>query len=446
MHNEFEYLKSLNLVEVLSSHYQLQFQPQGSSEGYVCLSPFTNETQPSFYVKQAADGHWLFKDFSSGAGGSIIDFVLLKEQLRDVSQAVAHLRKLFNQSPPPPETPDGLVSEAGKAGSKYDIHFLYKQMKKNDTAVCRKYLGARGISEEFIRQLEEQGLLLHNVHQKASYCSFAVYDAHRQLRCIDNHQINGAGKFVLGRKYMFSLDWPVLAGSAEVFICESIIDYLSLKTMAPAGSPLSGLALLGNQPGSYDLSFLKDTPTLVSCFDNDVGGFRGYLDLTERFPEKQLAIFELGPGQKDVNERLLAEKQAARVAQLTAEDKLALYKAFIQSENREGLAQDWGIDRSYLYKIVKDCEAALLSEFNERRPGRKSSKEMESKAAAQQRVIELEAENQRLRKESTMNYARSEFLKLRLKWSEREVSELRGEPPDTPLAKKQIKKKKKKKP
>lgn len=49
---------------------------------------------------------------------------------------------------------------------------------------------------------------------------------------------------------------------------------------------------------------------LVSCFDNDGGGFGGYLDLTEKFANKEILIYELGPDQKDINDRLLSEKKA----------------------------------------------------------------------------------------------------------------------------------------
>lgn len=440
MRNEFEYLKSLNLVELLSSHYQLQFRAQGNA--YVCLSPFTDETNPSFYVKQGEDGHWLFKDFSSGYGGSIIDFVLLKEHFHEVAEAVGYLRKRINQIPSSTSVMP-LPSANIQPGASYDIDRLYQQLKSNSIDLCRDYLLSRGISDELILQLENQGVLLHNNYKAVSYCSFAVYDGNRRLHCIDNHQIGGSQKFVLGQKYPFSLDWSDLNGSKPVHICESIIDYLSLKTLE--GCQSVGLALLGNQFKSYDLSVLQQVPILVSCFDNDVGGFRGYLDLVEQFQGKQIDIYELQPGQKDVNERLLSERYAQRAAQLTVNDKLAIYKAFIVSDNRSQLAKDWGIDRSYLYKIVNECEAMLVNNFQDRHPGRKSSTEMKSTAEAKQRILELEQENQKLIKEKELYYARSEFLKLRLKWSEHEVSELQGTAQQSPPVKKQIKKKKRKK-
>jgi len=85
-----EEIKSLNMVEVLNRHYGMNFQITGGQ--HVSLSPFTSESNPSFHVRQAQDGHWLFKDFSSGHGGSLIDFVLIKEGFSEVSEALGHIR------------------------------------------------------------------------------------------------------------------------------------------------------------------------------------------------------------------------------------------------------------------------------------------------------------------------------------------------------------------
>lgn len=440
MINELEYLKRLNMVELLSVHYGMKFIDNGAES--ICLSPFTNESNPSFFVKQGTDGHWLFKDFSSGHGGSIIDFILLKENIADVSQAVKYLRALLSQDGTQGKS-EKTASEIAEPKKEYNIDAIYEQIKKNEIDTCRSYLLQRGISQSVISQLIDNKLLLHNIYKDVSYCSFAVYDREDRLCCLDNHMINGSKKFVLGKKHIFSMDWPNLKDSGKVYICESIIDYLSIKTLE--GALAKGIALLGNQLTSYDLSFLNNTPILVSCFDNDGGGFRGYLDLQEKFPDKEITIYELGPDQKDVNDRLLSIKISHRANNLTAEEKLSIYKAFLVSDNRVKLAEDWGIDRSYIYKIVKECEQMLLDNFNQRRPGRKSLYDIESKSEAKVRIQQLEQEKQKLEKEKEFYHAQNEFLKLRLKWSECEVSELKGAQKDSDGSKRQIKKKKKKK-
>jgi len=246
---------------------------------------------------------------------------------------------------------------------------------------------------------------------------------------------------VLGHKHLFSLDWPQLQQCHRIYICESIIDYLSIKTLDGISSP--GIALLGNQLNGYDLEFLNNTPTLVSCFDNDGGGFRGYLDLKEKYPEKQIEIYELQANQKDINDRLLSEKQSAAAQNLTAQDKLAIYQAFIRSDNRSQLAREWGIDRSYLYKIVKECEQTIVNNFNDKRPGRKSAYDVANRAEARSLLEQLETEQQQLARDKEYYHAQSEFLKIRLKFSDQEVAELRG---DKEASKKtHLKKKKKRK-
>jgi len=330
---------------------------------------------------------------------------------------------------------------ATTAGKAYDVNYIYDRIKDNHIDASRDYLLKRGILPCLVDQLIAEQILLCNRHQNVCYCSFAVYDQDKDLRCLDNHEINGTKKFVLGHKHLFSLDWVKLQTSSRIYICESIIDYLSIKTLEGVNS--TGIALLGNQLNGYDLEFLNNTPTLVSCFDNDGGGFSGYLDLIERYPGKQIEIYELQANQKDINDRLLSEKQSQRVENLTAQDKLAIYQAFVRSDNRSQLAKEWGIDRSYLYRIVKECEESIVNNFNEKHSGRKSAYDVANRADARSLIEQLETEKQQLARDKEYYYAQSEFLKIRLKFSDQEIAELRG---DKQASKKtHLKKKKNKK-
>jgi len=81
-------LKRLNLVDFLTNHYGMNFTKRGQS--YVCRSPFSEDNNPSFFIRQV-EGHWLFKDFSSGFGGSIIDFVQRISNFDDVSSALRQI-------------------------------------------------------------------------------------------------------------------------------------------------------------------------------------------------------------------------------------------------------------------------------------------------------------------------------------------------------------------
>jgi len=87
-----ETLKQMNLVDFLTEHYGLNFTRSGS--GYVASSPFGADRRAIFFVRQL-EGRWLFKDFSSGLGGSIIDLVGHLECLPGVANVLRRIEELI---------------------------------------------------------------------------------------------------------------------------------------------------------------------------------------------------------------------------------------------------------------------------------------------------------------------------------------------------------------
>ena len=431
-----EALKRLNLVDFLSLHYGLAFH--NSDQGAVCRSPFGADQDPSFFVRRV-DGHWLFKDFSSGIGGTIIDFVQRIEGLADFSGVVSKIEQLvgstFSQGTES-QSPVSAKQEHDDRG--YDVAALYSRFQREAPAPCRSYLIGRGIKPELVDELIADGEVVHNRYQGRSWCCFAIRDRHGTLRCLDNHEIGGSGKFVLGKKSVFSRDWSLLAGAPAIFICEGIIDYLSIKTLEKGWV---GFALLGNQL-RFDEDLLAGCERIISALDEDRGGSSALFDLMEQYPDKEITAYDL-KGHKDPNELL----QAMEKRRLTAEDKLKLYEAFQQADNKAELARQWGLDRSHMYQIVKDCQQILLSSLQDRSPGRRPAGQPETMRDAWQQIKDLQEDNNRLAIERDTLSCREELLGIRLKWAEIEAAELRNEPVDEetgPKRKPQIKKKKKK--
>ena len=425
-------LKQVNLVEFLTEHYGLKFKARGS--GYVCSSPFGADKTPSFFVRKVGS-RWLFKDFSSGLGGSIIDLVGYLEQLPGIGDIVRYLGELLVgqcASATVDETP--LESSGG-----YEINGLYQSFSKEDPEVCRRYLMDRGIDRQLVEELISDGELVHNRYRGKSYCCFAVRNHAGDLQCLDNHEINGSGKFVLGTKSVYSRDWGTLPHASEAFISEGIIDYLSIKTME--GVDIVGIALLGNQL-IFEEGLLASCSRIISAFDEDRGGMAAFVDLMEMYPDKELTHYPL-LGYKDPNELL---GSGSRFRGLTAEEKLDLYRAFQRSDNKTELARDWGLDRSHMYSIIRDVDELVIAGLSSRRPGRPAAHRPQNIMDAWQKIEELRKQNRDLSLERDESICREEFLKLRLKWSEIEAAELRGEPFDEKtgvLRKKQIKKKRK---
>ncbi len=433
-----EEIKQLNMVDFLTRHYGLDFSKGGVSVSipgggqYCCLSPFKDERHPSFFVREV-DGYWLFKDFSSGHGGSLIDFVLLKEGFGNVREALIHIEHLLRVEAGGCNgqssflLPSATVSVASSTPSissigkrkPYDVEEIYNKLRHNDVRRSREYLLERSINQEVVDHLCRRELLVHNEYKGHSYCCFAVFNAKGELCCLDNHQIGGAGKFVLGHKHPFSLDWSQLPLSERVFVTESIIDYLSIKTLE--GFDFRGVALLGNVL-NFSSELFGCAREVVSAVDGDIGGFRAFLDLEERYSDRVIRVYDFGDS-KDANEYLQKVKERQRGKRLSAEDKLSLYRDFQRSENKLKVASRWGINRSYMYDIVNECEELILSGFSGRRVGRKPEGQPETLEEARERLKELEAENRRLDEERERYWVRNEFMKLRLKWAEQEAEE-----------------------
>jgi molybdenum-dependent DNA-binding transcriptional regulator ModE len=431
----------MNLAEFLSRHYGLAFRRRGAE--YLCCSPFTGERRPSFFVRLVG-GHWLFKDFSSGVGGSIFDFVQMKEKLGSFSEALAFVRKRVGLSVCCMGPGDGVARAAADGGGvsagerAYDVDGLYDRFRQEDPGVCREYLLGRGIAAELVEGLIHDGTVVHNRYDGRSYCCFAVRDDTGRLRCLDNHAVEGSRKFVLGTKSPFSCEWEAVKRAKLVFLSEGIIDYLSVKSLESAAPP--GLAVLGNQL-CFDPALLEGAKTLLSAMDNDRGGDSAVLDLKERYPEKQVRLYDL-EGHKDPSELLVAVR-SGKGRTLSPERKLQLYREFQGAPNKAELSRRWGIDRSHVYEIVRECEQMVVEGFSQRRRGRPAKGKPATLEEALARIEELEAEYERKATEQEEQYCRSEFLAIRLKWAQIEAAELRGEGVDQeegPQKKSQIKK------
>jgi DNA primase len=429
-----ETYKQMNLVEFLTDRYGLTFRKSGS--GYVASSPFGADETPSFFVRKLGN-HWLFKDFSSGLGGSIIDLVGHLEQLSGVG---AILRRLEQLSGGHCESV-AIEEKSSETSRKYEVEQLYHRFRGHNPDVCRRYLIGRGIEEDLVEELITDGEVLHNHYQGKSYCCFAVRNSSGRLECLDNHEIDGPGKFVLGSKRVYSRDWKRLPHSSEAYITEGIIDYLSIKTLE--GNDIVGIALLGNQL-IFEPDLLVNCPRIISALDEDRGGASAFVDLVDLYPDKEVTHYPL-QNYKDPNEFL---QSGSRFRRLSPDERLGLYRAFQRTDNRSELAREWGLDRSHMYAIVRDVEEMVIEGLSSRRPGRRPMDQPQSLTDAWQQIENFKEQNKNLSVERDESICREEFLKIRLKWSEIENAELRGEPVDEKkgvLKKKQIKKKRKKK-
>ena len=406
-------LKAVDLVSFCERCYGMQFQRKGHV--FACLSPFRAEHDPSFVVHQK-NGQWLFKDFSGGNGGSIIDLVRELEELpNDYATIVARIETLLEQH----HLTAGLFNRAGLSSpaplkqTTVELARVYSRIQANAVQPARSYLESRHISGQVIDNLIGREQLWTNIYAGKSYCCFAVRDAQGQLMCLDNHQIGGQEKFVLGTKHVFVPDYDALAKAQEVTITEGIIDLLSMQTMCSS----VGLALLGNAL-DFPAEFIAASNKLVLALDNDEAGDAGREKLCARFSDKQLEDFRVGD-YKDPNEILIAiPNVATKRKKFSPEQKLEIYEAYLACQNKSQVAREFDIDRSYLSEIIAESKQALVDHFSGKKVGRKKADQPSTLPQALDQIHKLEAEKLELAKTREELHISNEFLKLRLSWAE----------------------------
>jgi hypothetical protein len=293
----------------------MQFQQK--RDVFVCLSPFREETNPSFVIHKR-HGQWLFKDFSSGKGGSIIDLVREIENLPNhCPDIIARIEELLEWHPVPPSFPSASLP----VGERVDLAYVFKRIRENNPQASRDYLRSRAISEKVIERLLKHDQLFTNIYRGKAYCCFAVRDPQGRLMCLDNHQIDGPDKFVLGTKHCFIPDYKALFEAEEITITEGVIDLLSMQTLFPC----AGLALLGNKL-DFPAQWLACNKKLVLALDNDKAGDAGKKRLKGRFPTKAFEDFDLGD-YKDPNEMLMGLLSlATKRKKYSPEENLQVYK------------------------------------------------------------------------------------------------------------------------
>jgi DNA primase len=142
-----------DIVEVISDFVTLR----KSGQNYKGLSPFTNEKTPSFFVSPAKG---IYKDFSSGKGGSVVGFLMEHERLT-YPEALRYLAKKYNieiveKEPSPQEIQQKNERESllilTQWAQKYFTNIL--QNTPEGQSVGMAYFRERGFTDEIIRKFQ----------------------------------------------------------------------------------------------------------------------------------------------------------------------------------------------------------------------------------------------------------------------------------------------------
>ena len=163
-----------DIVEVISDFVTLK----KSGQNYKGLSPFTNEKTPSFFVSPAKG---IYKDFSSGKGGSAVGFLMEHERLT-YPEALRYLAKKYNieiieKEPSPEEIQQRNERESllilTQWAQKYFSNIL--QNTPEGQSIGMAYFLERGFHEDIIRKFE----LGYSPEQKDALTNAAIKEGYK---------------------------------------------------------------------------------------------------------------------------------------------------------------------------------------------------------------------------------------------------------------------------
>ncbi|MDC7994412.1 DNA primase [Altibacter sp. HG106] len=139
--------------EVIGDFVQLK----KSGSNYKGLSPFTDERTPSFMVSPVKQ---IWKDFSSGKGGSVVSFLMEHEHF-SYPEAIKYLAKKYGIEIEETEQTDEQKQQATERESLYLVsefarEYFHKTLLKTEAgkAIGLTYFKERGFSDETIKKFD----------------------------------------------------------------------------------------------------------------------------------------------------------------------------------------------------------------------------------------------------------------------------------------------------
>ncbi|HEY9533632.1 MAG TPA: DNA primase, partial [Mucilaginibacter sp.] len=168
-------MEATDIVEVIGEFVQLK--KRGAN--YVGLSPFANERTPSFTVSPAKG---IFKDFSSGKGGSAVTFLMELEKF-SYPEALKWLAKKYGiEVEETVETAENKEEENRRESlmivSAFAAKFFHESLLDTDEgqSIGLSYFKERGFTTETIKKFE----LGYSPDQWEAFSSRAIKDGYQE--------------------------------------------------------------------------------------------------------------------------------------------------------------------------------------------------------------------------------------------------------------------------
>src|SRR5476651_1114191 len=174
-------MEATDIVEVIGEFVQLK--KRGAN--YVGLSPFANERTPSFTVSPAKG---IFKDFSTGKGGSAVTFLMELEKF-SYPEALKWLAKKYGiEVEETVEAPENREEEMRRESlmivTAYAAKFFHESLLDTDDgkSIGLSYFKERGFSNDIIKKFE----LGYSPDQWEAFTGSALKEGYKEQFLVDS--------------------------------------------------------------------------------------------------------------------------------------------------------------------------------------------------------------------------------------------------------------------
>ena len=160
--------ETARVEEVIGDFVQLK----KSGSNYKGLSPFTEERTPSFMVSPAKQ---IWKDFSSGKGGTVITFLMEHEQY-SYPEAIKYIANKYNIEVEETERTQEQISQDNEKESLFLVsdfaknYFIKNLFEEEGKTVALSYLKERNFNDEIIQKFE----IGYSVNAKDNFSKAAI--------------------------------------------------------------------------------------------------------------------------------------------------------------------------------------------------------------------------------------------------------------------------------
>ncbi len=165
--------ETARVEEVIGDFVQLK----KSGSNYKGLSPFTEERTPSFMVSPAKQ---IWKDFSSGKGGTVITFLMEHEQY-SYPEAIKYIANKYNIEVEETERTQEQISQDNEKESLFLVsdfaknYFKKNLFKEEGKTVALSYLKERNFNDEIIQKFE----IGYSVNTKDNFSKAAIHAGYK---------------------------------------------------------------------------------------------------------------------------------------------------------------------------------------------------------------------------------------------------------------------------